>query len=226
MLFAVGFFAGLAMALAGFVLMLIGIARAVVNSFRPLRPQPSLTPAGTQVLGANTPAFEEDQEQRALRQLQIALVVFILLPAASVTASIFVMLSRRGLAPTFVLIIAAYVLSELPYVIALVRTRPGPDRLGIAIAFAASCVLIVEGFLPFLHFQNLRVYTVLGFLSWSGLFLIGHVVVAVLAWRAGRLLPPQSDDLPLIVGSIVGVVAYLAAIRFLELHFLPRLLMR
>jgi len=49
-------------------------------------------------------------------------------------------------------------------------------------------------------------------------------VVAVFAWRAGRLAPPEEDDLGLIVTSFAAVIIYLVVVRFLEIHFLPLLL--
>src|SRR5271154_2934823 len=82
--FAIGFFAGIAVALVGLILMLIGIARAAVNAMRP-PPAPALLPQpGTQVFATGAPAATDDREQRVLRQFQIVLVVFMLLPAASI----------------------------------------------------------------------------------------------------------------------------------------------
>ncbi|MGC2419343.1 MAG: hypothetical protein WA434_16495, partial [Candidatus Acidiferrales bacterium] len=63
-----------------------------------------------------------------------------------------------------------------------------------------------------------------GIFVWPGLFLIGHIVVAVFAWRAGRLAPPEEGDLGLIVTSFAGVILYLVVVRFIEIHFLPLLL--
>jgi hypothetical protein len=218
-IFAIGFFAGLAIALVGFILMLIGIARAVVGSFRP-PPIPSIAAPPAGVLSSGGRSFEEAPEQRVLRQFQMVLVVFMLLPAASIATSVIAMMARPNSWHILVLMVVSYVFSQTPYAVALARTRHGLDRLGIAIAFAASCVMVVEGFLPFVHVSAMFAVRQ-GLFGWPSLLLIGHVVVAVFAWRAGRLSPPESDDAALIVGSFAGVVAYLVVVRFLEITFLP-----
>src|ERR1700683_5614085 len=92
-IFAIGFFAGLAMALVGFILMLIGIARTVVGSFRP-QPARSLAAPPAGVLSPGGRSFEEAPEQRILRQFQMVLVVFMLLPAASIATSVIAMMVR------------------------------------------------------------------------------------------------------------------------------------
>ena len=219
-LLAIGFLAGLAMALVGFVLMLIGIARAAVNSFRPPPAPPSLTPSATPVPAAGGRTYEEAPEQRVLRQFQMALVVFMLLPAASVATSVLALVARPNSWHILVLMVVSYVFSQAPYGIALARTRRGLDRIGIAIAFAGSCVMVVEGFLPLLHVSAMFAVRQ-GLFGWPSLFLIGHVVVAVYAWRAGQLAPAAGDDMALIAGSFAGVVAYLVLVRFLETNFLP-----
>jgi len=220
MVFAIGFFAGLAMAFVGFILMLIGIARAVVNLLRPQTALPSLAPPVAGAFSVGGRAFEEDPEQRILRQFQMVLVVFMLLPAASVATSILALVARPNSWHILVLMVVSYVFSQAPYGIALARTRRGLDRLGIAIAFAASCALVVEGLLPFAHISGMLA-TRMGLFGWPSLLLIGHVVVAVYAWRAGQLAPPEGDDMALIAGSFVGVAAYLVVVRFLEMNFLP-----
>jgi hypothetical protein len=218
-IFAIGFFAGLGIALAGFALMLIGIARAVVNAFRPPAP-PSLIPFGAPVSGAAGRTFEEAPEQRVLRQFQMVLVIFMLLPAANVATTVLAFVARPNSWHILMLMVVSYVFSQVPYGIALARTRRGLDRLGIAIAFAASCVLVVEGFLPFAHASGMLAART-GLFGWPSLFLIGHAVVAGYAWRAGQLAPPEGDDMTLIAGSFAGVVAYLVLVRFLEMNFLP-----
>jgi hypothetical protein len=221
---AAGFVAGGLMALAGFVLLLVAVARGIVNSIALPPAAPGLAHA-LPVSGAPGAAFPESQpsrEQRILRQLQIAIVVLVLLPATGVATSVLVLLNRPYALPSLLLIVVSYVLSQVPYGIALARTRRGADRLGIAIAFAASCVFFIEGCLPF--FSRGRMFAVaVGIVSWPSLFLIGHAVVAVFAWRAGKLSPPEKGDLALIGASFLGVVAYLVVIRFLEAHFLPLL---
>jgi hypothetical protein len=218
-LFAIGFFAGLAAAFVGFVLMLIGIARAVVGSFRP-PPVPSLAAPPAGVLSQGGRSFEEAPEQRVLRQFQMVLVVFMLLPAASIATSVIAIMARPNSWHILVLMVVSYVFSQAPYGIALARTRQGLDRLGIAIAFAASCVLVVEGFLPFVHVSAMFAVRQ-GIFGWPSLLLIGHVVVAIYAWRAGQLAPAEGDDMALIAGSFAGVVVYLVVVRFLETNFLP-----
>jgi hypothetical protein len=218
--FAIGFLAGLGMALVGFILMIIGIARAAVNAFRPPPAPPSLVPSGAPVSGAAGRTFEEAPGQRVLRQFQMVLVIFMLLPAASVATTVLAFVARPNSWHILVLMAVTYVFSQAPYGIALARTRRGLDRIGIAIAFAASCVMVVEGFLPFSHASGMLAARTVPY-GWPSLFLIGHVVVAVYAWRAGQLTPPEDDDTTLIVGSFAGVVAYLVFVRFLEMYFLP-----
>jgi hypothetical protein len=225
-LFAIGFFAGIAITFAGFVLFIIGVARGVVSALR--APPPVMTfasaPQGPGVAPGSPAAaplsIEESPEQKILRHFQIVLVVFMLMPAASVATSVLVLLARPSLAPTLGLIIVSYVLSQAPYGFALARTRRGPDRIGIAIAFAASCTATVEGLLPFAHGSAMFASRV-GLFAWPGLFLISHVVVAIFAWRAGKLAPPESGDAALLAGSFAGVVLYMLAVRYAEMAMLP-----
>jgi hypothetical protein len=220
--FAIGFIAGIAVAFAGFVLFIIGVARGVVDAIRPPQPTPLFTPTAP-APGAPQAAVQpyvENAAQRMLRQFQIVLVVFMLMPAASVATSVLALLARPTLAPTLGLIIVSYVLSQAPYGFALVRTRRGPDRLGIAIAFAASCAATVEGLLPLARGSAMFAIRQ-GLFAWPGLFLISHAVVAIFAWRAGKLAPPESDDAALLAGSFVGVVFYVLAVRYVETGLLP-----
>jgi len=225
-----GFFGGIIVAFLGCVLLLIAVARAVVDSFRSPVISASLT-AG--VAPGVTPAppspgifgITASPQEPVLRQLQIALVVLMLLPAASVATSILIVLDRFRAYPSIFLLLSGYVLAQVPYAFALARTRRGFDRLGIAVAFAASCAFLVEGFLPLFEPRRMLVFgggPPLFF--WPGLFLIGHVVVAVFAFRAGRLAPAEGDDFALIATTFVGVILYLVFVRFLEVHFLPFLL--
>jgi hypothetical protein len=221
-LFAIGFFAGIAVTVAGFVLFVIGVARGVVNAIRPPRPIPAFPPTAEApgAPQAAVPPYVESPEQRILRQFQIVLVVFMLMPAASVATSVLALLARPTLAPTLALIVVSYLLSQAPYGFALLRTRRGPDRLGIAIAFAASSTATVEGLLPLAR-GSAMFATRMGLFAWPGLFLISHVVVAIFAWRVGKLAPPESDDAALLAGSFVGVVFYILAVRYVEMSLLP-----
>jgi len=230
MLLAIGFFGGIFVAFVGVILLLIAIARTVVNSFaRPaIDPSISVNPPTVSVATAGAPSALSASaypELQALRQFQITLIVMMLLPAGSVATTVLVFINRYRAAPSIALIVISYVLSQGPYALAFARTRRGPDRLGIAIAFAASCVFFVEGLLPLFRAPGMFRYgPAAGIFVWPGLFLIGHIVVAVFAWRAGRLAPPEEGDLGLIVTSFAGVILYLVVVRFLEVHFLPLLL--
>jgi hypothetical protein len=232
LLLASGFFGGILIAFVGCVLLLIALARVIVDSLRVPAVDTSLsigagaTPGGAAAL-PQTSAFAvtAPPDQPILRQFQMALVVLMLLPVASIATSVLVVLNRYRPYPGIFLILSTYVLSQVPYAFALARTRRGPDRLGIAIAFAASCVFFVEGLLPLFRFTGMLRYSpAAGLFFWPALFLIGHVVVAVFAWRAGQLSPPDEGDLGLIVTSFAGVIIYLVVVRFLEVHFLPFLL--
>jgi hypothetical protein len=224
-IFVIGFFAGVALLLSGFIVFVIGVALAIVNALS-TPPNLSFTPAGQAVGGAmGLPVApislpEETPEQRTLRQFQIALVVFMLLPAASVATSVLAFLARPNLAPIFAVIVVSYALSQAPYGFALVRTRRGPDRLGIAIAFAAAVTATVEGLLPFAHGAGMFAIRT-GLFAWPAIFLLSHVVVAIFAWRAGKLAPPEGDDLALLAASFVGVVAYLFVVHYVEASLLP-----
>jgi hypothetical protein len=227
-IFVIGFFAGVVLLLSGFVVFVIGVALAIVNSLSTPSPTLGLTPA-VQAVGAPgtaglpvaaVPLHDETPEQRVLRQFQIALVVFMLLPAASVATSVLALLARPNLAPIFAVIIVSYALSQAPYGFALVRTRRQPDRLGIAIAFAAACTATVEGLLPFTHGAGMFAIRT-GLFAWPAIFLLSHVVVAIFAWRAGKLAPPEGDDLALLAASFVGVVAYLLVVHYVEASLLP-----
>jgi hypothetical protein len=228
----IGFFGGIVVAFIGCVLLLIAVARAFVDAIR----GPAVEPAtlfGADAAPGIIPVppspglfgITAARDQPALRQLQIGLVVLMLLPLASVSTSVLIVLNRFRAYPSIFLLLSGYVLSQVPYAFALARTRRGPDRLGIAIAFAASCCFFVQGLLPLFRPRGMFF---LGpgplLFFWPGLFLIGHIIVAVFAWRAGRLAPPEGDDLALLATSFAGVVVYLVFVRFLELHFLPLLL--
>jgi zinc transporter ZupT len=221
-LFAIGFLAGLGIALLGFVSMIIGFARLAVNAMRSEPSSPSFSPQTARVPGVTsaTPATRESAEERILRQFQTVLVIFMLLPATSIATSVLLLMTRPRMLPSVILIVISYILSQAPYGFALVRTRRGPDRLGIAVAFAASCTIAVEGLLPLLHPAGMFANR-LALSGWPALFLIAHVVVAVFAWRAGTLSAPESGDAALIAGCFVGVAAYLIAVRFLETSLLP-----
>jgi len=239
-LLMIGFFGGIVMAFVGAVLLLIAVVVAVVDAHRAPAVEPASmfggAPSGLPVSGAPratvaaspAPGFfgiTASREHPALREFQIVLVVLMLLPLGGVATTFLIFLNRPRAWGSFLLIFCAYVFSQVPYAFALARTRRGPDRLGIAVAFAASCCFFVEGLLPVYEFRHLPV--VWGgpiLFSWPGLFLIGHVVVAVFAFRAGRLAPPEGDDLTLIGSSFAAVILYLVVIRFLEVHFLPVLL--
>jgi hypothetical protein len=231
-IFALGFFAGIAISLVGCVLLLIAVARAIVDALRepPAKSPASLgAPIGAVPGASSFPSgilgITASREEPALRELQIALVVLMLLPLASVATTFLIFLNRPNAWGSILLILSAYVFSQVPYALALARTRHGPDRLGIAIAFAASCVFFIEGILPLFEPRGMFLFGREPLLfSWPGLFLIGHVLVAVFAWRAGKLAPPEEDDLALVAASFVGVILYLVVIRFVEVHFLPLLL--
>ncbi len=229
-LLMIGFFGGIFIAFVGVLLLLIAVARAVVNSFA----QPAIDPSistntyAVSVAAAGAPSAlsaSARPEAQALRQFQITLIVMMLLPAASVATTVLIFVNRYRAGPSIALIVVSYVLSQGPYALAFARTRRGPDRLGIAIAFAASCVFFVEGLLSLFRAPVMFRYgPAAGIFVWPGLFLIGHIVVAVFAWRAGRLAPPEEGDLGLIVTSFAGVILYLVVVRFIEFHFLPLLL--
>ena len=228
-LLMLGFFGGIFIAFAGCVLLVVVIARAIVNTFfRSDAGSATIQSPAAPGLATSAPAraaLAADRRRQVLRELHITLIVMMLLPAGSVALSVLILMNRPRAWPSLFLIIVTYVLSQGPYLLALARTRRGPDRLGIAIAFAASCAFFVEGLLPLYHTQDIRGFGRVPLLfAWPGLFLIGHIVVAVFAWRAGRLAPPEEGDLGLIGASFVGVIVYLIVVRFLEVHFLPFLL--
>ncbi|HUA01376.1 MAG TPA: hypothetical protein VMB02_13665 [Candidatus Aquilonibacter sp.] len=228
----IGFFGGIIIAFIGCVLLLIAVARALVDAFREPAPVvPSLliaeAPVGAATVSPSPGLFgiTAARDQPALRQLQSALVVLMLLPLASVATSVLIVLNRFRAYPSIFLLLSGYLLSQVPYAFALARTRRGPDRLGIAIAFAASCCFFVQGLLPLFRPRGMFLLGPRPLLFfWPSLFLTGHIIVAVFAWRAGRLAPPEGDDLALLATSFAGVVVYLVFVRFLELHFLPLLL--
>ena len=229
---AIGFFGGILVAFIGCVLLLIAVARAIVDASRgPVPEPPPSAGAGRPLVAASVEpspglfGITASPDQPALRALQIVLVVLMLLPLASVATSVLIVLHRFRAYPSIFLLLSGYALSQVPYAFALARTRRGFDRLGIAIAFAASCCFFVEGLLPLFR-PNGMFYLERGALLffWPALFLIGHGVAAVFAFRAGRLAPAEGDDLALVATVFVGVILYLVFIRFLEVHFLPFLL--
>ena len=89
-----------------------------------------------------------------------------------------------------------------------------------ACPFAASCTAIVEGLLPLARGSAMFAIR-MGLFAWPELLLISHVVVAIFAWRAGKLAPAESDDAAVLAGSFVGVVFYILAVHYVEMTLLP-----
>jgi hypothetical protein len=96
-----------------------------------------------------------------------------------------------------------FLLSELPYVVALIRTWNLPDRAGLALAMAAGSVQILASW----FFTDLRYRADLpppsGWLSGSLGLLV--VVLAYLSWRTS---PTRKQDVGLLISVVFGMVAY------------------
>ena len=95
-----------------------------------------------------------------------------------------------------------FLLSELPYVVALIRTRNLPDRAGLALAMAAGFLQILASW----FFTDLRYRADLpppsGWLSGSLGLLI--VVLAYLPWRTS---PTRKQDVGLLLSVAFGMLA-------------------
>jgi hypothetical protein len=145
-----------------------------------------------------------------------------LLPLAGMAAYLTFVLRNPAIAGHFVsMFMVSYVLSQGPYLIALLRSRGGPDRLAAAIAFASSCVFFVESLLPFFGASRTVSASLVGILFSNSLHLIGVVLVAVFSWQMGQLCPAEEDDLAVLGGSFIGAILYLVAIRYVDMNFLP-----
>jgi hypothetical protein len=100
-------------------------------------------------------------------------------------------------------------LSQLPYVVALVRTWKGPDRAGLALSVAAGAAQVLVIFSADLRYTDLR-YTDLRLTPWpllSAVLGVAAVVFASLAWRP---VFSRKSDTGLLIAISFGLVAYTA----------------
>lgn len=93
----------------------------------------------------------------------------------------------------------AFLVSALPYVIALLRTWKLPDRAGLALAIAAGLVQALTSW--FLIDSRFRTWSTLA-LGSLGLLV---VVLAYLAWRTS---PTRKQDVGLLIAIFFGLMAY------------------
>jgi hypothetical protein len=96
----------------------------------------------------------------------------------------------------------AFVLTELPYVVALIRTWKVADRAGIAIAMAASATqVLLTIFVGLLHPAAPS-----NFWSWlSASVSFVTIIVAYLAWRP---YPSRKGDVGILISIFLGFLAY------------------
>ena len=95
-------------------------------------------------------------------------------------------------------------LSQLPYVVALVRTWKGPDRAGLALAMAAGATQVLATF-----FVDLR-YTDLRLAPWPVLSASLGFAVVVFASLAWRPVFSRKSDIGLLISIFFGCVVYTA----------------
>jgi hypothetical protein len=216
-LYVTGFFAGVAAFFAGIILFIVMAIRALLS--RPQGPT-SILPAPPQAGGvishATHPQLFPDatasaaappvpvEVQYALARFRIAIFVAIL--ASSVG------LWRMAAFPRwttysrhyFLISVVGFVLSQLPWVVVLVRTWKVPDRVGLALAIAAGSVYVLTtgGFLTNWQYSSVRLDPIL----WMHAGL--DVVIVVLAYLVRRAASLRGADAQLLITFFFSVLIY------------------
>ena len=202
------FFAGLVL---GLVWLIMSIARAVSN--------PSAAPSlgvGPRA-GLPVPASSVVEEERlALWRLRITIIVLLAFAWGGPVLS----LTRLSniVHPFLGFFVISWLLDEAPYIFALVRLIPGPDRIGIAVSLATGCLQIA--------FVAFELFTRLGGLAGLALFSvtpIAEILIVIFAWQLGRMLPPRDDDNTILAASIACVGGYLLLSHIVLTYLRPTL---
>jgi hypothetical protein len=216
-LYVVGFFAGVAAFFVGIILFIVMAIRALLNkpqdppSIFPAPPQaggvisrathPQLFPDATASAGAPPVPVEV---QYALARFRIAIFVAILASSVGLwrmaTFPRWTTYSRHS----FLISLIGFVLSQLPWVVVLVRTWKVPDRVGLALAIAtgSAYVLATWGFFTNWQYSSVRLDPML----WMHAGL--DVVIVVLAYLVRRAASLRGADAELLITFFFSVLIY------------------
>lgn len=163
---------------------------------------PDLFPNATAQL--QTPILS-GQVRAALVRLRIVLIAVVALAFINLLAAANHPLTTRYGRYLLLNATLTFLLSELPYLIAMIRTWNLADRAGLALAMAAGFLQILASW----FFTDLRYRADLpppsGWLSGSLGLLV--VVLAYLSWRTS---PTRKQDVGLLISVVFGVLAYTA----------------
>jgi hypothetical protein len=100
--------------------------------------------------------------------------------------------------------VLTFVLSQLPYAAALIRTWTAPDRSGLVLAMAAGATQILDTF-----FADLR-YTWEYSALWPWLRVSLGLAVVIFAYLAWRTSPSRKGNIGLLISILFGFMAYTA----------------
>lgn len=213
-LLAAGVLIGAAMAIAGVVLAIIVIIPAVARAFSS-KPQPAKTGLGST---RATPAIAQvpptrrpiDTEQSILWRLRIVIIISMILSASNFWSTFFVLNHRVSGSRYLEYSLLSYLLSEVPYILTLVRTAHRADRIGVSIPLAAS-IFYLGLWLWSVH-GYLRFYSVVA--RWALTTPVLDILVLTFAWQASRIYAPDEKE-----KELVGAVVFAVGVYVIGLHF-------
>jgi len=119
-------------------------------------------------------------------------------------------MNRRFNGPRYVVyFLVSLLLTQVPYIISLVRTARRADRVGVSIALAAS--IFYFGLWSWSTYKYLRFNTVLS--TWV-LTPILDILIFVFAWQASRIHPLDEKE-----KELLGAVFFAVGVYAIALHF-------
>lgn len=212
-LIAAGMLIGAGMAILGVVLGIVVLVLAIVRAFS-WKPGPvpagGLPPdAALTIAGASVTRKPFDTEQSILWRLRIAIIFSMIFSGTGFWSALFMMNRRFNGSGYLEYFLVSYLLSQVPYIIALVRTSNRADRVGVSIALAASIFYL--GLWGWGVSRYLRSYTVLS--MWA-LTPILDILVLAFAWQASRIHPWNEKE-----KELVGAVFFAVGVYAIALHF-------
>src|SRR5262249_35271651 len=146
----------------------------------------------------------------------IAIIVLLLFlgggPALAVVGFSY---AARSYAGIFAL---SWLLSEAPYIFALVRLVRGPDRVGITVSMATGCCQIA-----FLAFAVLTQFRGLAGLALFSVSPVAEILIVVFAFQLGRMQPAEGDDNAVLAASFGCVAGYLLLVHLALAYLRPGL---
>jgi hypothetical protein len=200
--------------LAGFVSFVSITVKALVSPAQSTR---YFTPAPHSATAPISPATHPDLFLKAPAQLQTTIVpshvgaALLRLRIALIAMLVLVFIYLGPAGPyrlttrygryLFLNATLAFLVSALPYVIALLRTWRVPDRAGLALAMVAGFVQVLTSW----FLTDSRVRTELPKLATLASVGLLVLVLAYLAWRNS---PTRTQDVGLLISVFFGVLAY------------------